>query len=178
MLFVNSISWLSMLCLPRGIHPLSLQSFSVLALESSANDTCTAVVTSSKQILSNVVIKQHSLFVFYQSCSSTFIISPSPCMKNSSLGRHRSTPAEYGWSSLTSNQHTIKHDRKPTAVQHALTEANMNVNGINGIAFTRGPGQHCLSYIWNNTCLIWFERYWRMPECQVKHCSLQHWTSH
>ncbi|KAG6369494.1 glycoprotease family-domain-containing protein [Boletus reticuloceps] len=35
--------------------------FTVLAVESSADDTCAAVVTSSRQILSNVVIKQHDL---------------------------------------------------------------------------------------------------------------------
>jgi N6-L-threonylcarbamoyladenine synthase len=31
----------------------------VLALESSADDTCAAVVTSSRKILSNVVLKQN-----------------------------------------------------------------------------------------------------------------------
>ncbi|OAX40142.1 peptidase M22, glycoprotease [Rhizopogon vinicolor AM-OR11-026] len=35
--------------------------FTVLGFESSADDTCAAVVTSSRQILSNVVVKQHSL---------------------------------------------------------------------------------------------------------------------
>ncbi|KAF8550480.1 peptidase M22 glycoprotease [Imleria badia] len=35
--------------------------FTVLAVESSADDTCAAVVTSSRQILSNVIIKQHDL---------------------------------------------------------------------------------------------------------------------
>ncbi|KIO06069.1 hypothetical protein M404DRAFT_999285 [Pisolithus tinctorius Marx 270] len=35
--------------------------FTVLALESSADDTCAAVVTSSRQILSNIVVKQHDL---------------------------------------------------------------------------------------------------------------------
>ncbi|KAF9237735.1 glycoprotease family-domain-containing protein [Melanogaster broomeanus] len=35
--------------------------FTVLAVESSADDTCAAVVTSSREILSNVVIKQHDL---------------------------------------------------------------------------------------------------------------------
>jgi N6-L-threonylcarbamoyladenine synthase len=33
--------------------------FTVLALESSADDTCAAVVTSSRKILSNVVLKQN-----------------------------------------------------------------------------------------------------------------------
>ena len=34
------------------------RTFTVLALESSADDTCAAVVTSEREILSNVVIKQ------------------------------------------------------------------------------------------------------------------------
>lgn len=37
--------------------------FTVLALESSADDTCAAVVTSSRRILSNVVVKQLRLSV-------------------------------------------------------------------------------------------------------------------
>lgn len=37
--------------------------FIVLALESSADDTCAAIVTSTRKILSNVVIKQNSMFV-------------------------------------------------------------------------------------------------------------------
>jgi 3'-phosphoadenosine 5'-phosphosulfate sulfotransferase len=37
--------------------------FSVLALESSADDTCAAIVTSTRKILSNVVIKQNSMSV-------------------------------------------------------------------------------------------------------------------
>lgn len=35
--------------------------FTVLAFESSADDTCAAIVTSSRKILSNVVIKQNHL---------------------------------------------------------------------------------------------------------------------
>ncbi|KAH7925135.1 glycoprotease [Leucogyrophana mollusca] len=37
------------------------RSFTVLAFESSADDTCVAVVNSSRKILSNVVVKQHDL---------------------------------------------------------------------------------------------------------------------
>lgn len=37
------------------------RSFIVLALESSADDTCASVVTSSREILSNVVVKQHDM---------------------------------------------------------------------------------------------------------------------
>ncbi|KAG8214290.1 hypothetical protein J3R82DRAFT_7423 [Butyriboletus roseoflavus] len=35
--------------------------FTVLAIESSADDTCAAIVTSSRHVVSNVVIKQHNL---------------------------------------------------------------------------------------------------------------------
>lgn len=47
----------------RNLRPQSLRQwrprhFTVLALESSADDTCAAVVTSDRKILSNVVIKQ------------------------------------------------------------------------------------------------------------------------
>ena len=40
--------------------------FNVLALESSADDTCAAIVTSTRKILSNVVIKQNSMSVSSQ----------------------------------------------------------------------------------------------------------------
>ncbi|KAH8107829.1 glycoprotease family-domain-containing protein [Cristinia sonorae] len=39
--------------------PSARRHFTVLALESSADDTCAAVVTSDRRILSNVVVKQH-----------------------------------------------------------------------------------------------------------------------
>ncbi|KAF8629169.1 hypothetical protein AX17_005754 [Amanita inopinata Kibby_2008] len=57
----------AMLQLQRWSSKCLLRSFSasrfftVLALESSADDTCAAVVTSSRQILSNVIIKQNNL---------------------------------------------------------------------------------------------------------------------
>lgn len=41
------------------------RTFTVLALESSADDTCAAVVTSDRKILSNVVISQHKQYVHY-----------------------------------------------------------------------------------------------------------------
>ncbi|KAI0812458.1 Gcp-like domain-containing protein [Irpex lacteus] len=43
-----------------GTPSLERRQFTVLALESSADDTCAAVVTSEREILSNVVISQHS----------------------------------------------------------------------------------------------------------------------
>ncbi|KAH8985695.1 glycoprotease family-domain-containing protein [Lactarius akahatsu] len=46
---------------PRGHRHLRTRLFTVLALESSADDTCAAVVTSTGQILSNIVVKQHHI---------------------------------------------------------------------------------------------------------------------
>jgi hypothetical protein len=51
--FVNKIA---------GVHR---RHFIVLALESSADDTCAAVVTSSGEILSNVVVKQNLVWVHH-----------------------------------------------------------------------------------------------------------------
>ena len=45
--------------------------FNVLALESSADDTCAAIVTSTRKILSNVVIKQNRMSVFNFQIHST-----------------------------------------------------------------------------------------------------------
>ncbi|KAJ3747362.1 Gcp-like domain-containing protein [Lentinula detonsa] len=50
----------------RTAHHLHLSRlFTVLAFESSADDTCAAVVTSDRQILSNVVIRQNDLVQRY-----------------------------------------------------------------------------------------------------------------
>ena len=45
---------------PRLITRRNARCFTVLALESSADDTCAAIVNSDKEIVSNVVMKQHS----------------------------------------------------------------------------------------------------------------------
>ncbi|KAG2071899.1 hypothetical protein BDR04DRAFT_478676 [Suillus decipiens] len=61
----------SLYCLSLNTNKISLahrtfrkhtgrRTFTVLGFESSADDTCSAVVTSSRQILSNVVVKQHN----------------------------------------------------------------------------------------------------------------------
>ena len=47
------------LLLPSPLRAVARRHFTVLALESSADDTCAAVVTSSRKILSNVVLKQN-----------------------------------------------------------------------------------------------------------------------
>ncbi|KAI0743176.1 peptidase M22 glycoprotease [Daedaleopsis nitida] len=53
--------------LPRRLVtlPARFRAFTVLALESSADDTCAAVVTSDRQILSNVVINQQAFVEEY-----------------------------------------------------------------------------------------------------------------
>ncbi|KAF9255712.1 peptidase M22, glycoprotease [Marasmius fiardii PR-910] len=83
--------------------------FTVLALESSADDTCAAIVDSNRRILSNVRIRQHEL--------------------------HES------WGGIHPAVAILAHQRNmPTAIKRALEEAQMNVNDVDGIAFTRGPG--------------------------------------
>jgi hypothetical protein len=73
----------TMLCARRRALSALLhrRSFTVLAIESSADDTCAAVVTSDKRILSNVVITQLSLCVHAYSTLEPF--SP-PIAMNSS----------------------------------------------------------------------------------------------
>ncbi|KZP34245.1 peptidase M22, glycoprotease [Athelia psychrophila] len=46
----------------RGLRtPRLARAFNVLAVESSADDTCASIVSSSRKILSNVVVKQHDI---------------------------------------------------------------------------------------------------------------------
>lgn len=40
-----------------------MRSFTVLAVESSADDTCAAVVGSDRRIYSNIVLKQNEVYV-------------------------------------------------------------------------------------------------------------------
>lgn len=59
--------------LPRCVYgsdavALARRNFTVLALESSADDTCAAVVTSERKVLSNVVISQHTQCVYFTRC--------------------------------------------------------------------------------------------------------------
>jgi hypothetical protein len=49
----------------RSVHPPARPPLTVLALESSADDSCAAVVTSSREILANIVIKQHHINARY-----------------------------------------------------------------------------------------------------------------
>ncbi|ESK93145.1 o-sialoglycoprotein endopeptidase [Moniliophthora roreri MCA 2997] len=94
-------------------HPLrnvvSFRTLTVLAVESSADDTCAAVVDSNQRILSNVVI--------------------------------RSFDELQKWGGIHPAVAILEHQRNmPIAVKRALEEAKMNVNDVDGIAFTRGPG--------------------------------------
>ncbi|KAF8891701.1 glycoprotease family-domain-containing protein [Infundibulicybe gibba] len=90
--------------------------FTVLAIESSADDTCAAVVKSSREICSNVVIKQHDLHEAYGG------IHPAVAIE----AHQRNMPL------------AVKR-----ALAEAKVDI---VKDIDGIAFTRGPGiGGCLS---------------------------------
>ncbi|KAJ7128876.1 Gcp-like domain-containing protein [Mycena crocata] len=93
--------------------------FRVLALESSADDTCAAVVDSERRIWSNVVVKQHKL--------------------------HEKVGGIEPLVALLAHQRNM-----PGAVRKALADANLDMDGIDGIAFTRGPGMMgCLNVACN-----------------------------
>ncbi|KAE9403981.1 peptidase M22 glycoprotease [Gymnopus androsaceus JB14] len=82
--------------------------FTVLAFESSADDTCCAVI-SDRQILSNVVIRQNDLVE--------------------------------KWGGIHPASAVLAHQANmPIAVKRAMTEANISIHDVDGIAFTRGPG--------------------------------------
>ncbi|KAI0818456.1 glycoprotease [Trametes gibbosa] len=102
----------------RPRHAFSRR-FTVIALESSADDTCAAVVTSDRKVLSNVIVNQQAYLEQYGG------IHPFIALK--------------------------AHQRNmPGAVQRALREANLTINDVDGIAFTRGPGiPGCLSVCGN-----------------------------
>ncbi|KAH7885615.1 glycoprotease family-domain-containing protein [Phlebopus sp. FC_14] len=90
-------------------HPSQCRPFTVLAIESSADDTCAAVVSSSHEILSNVIIKQHEI--------------------------HKTHGGIHPFRAIQSHQQNM-----PIAVRRALDEANVTMEDIDGVAFTRGPG--------------------------------------
>lgn len=94
----------------------SSRNFTVLALESSSDDTCAAVVHSSRHILSNVVIKQHHLHEGYGGIHPMIAIDAH--QRNMPLAVRR-------------------------ALREANVDISRDINGI---AFTRGPGMGgCLS---------------------------------
>ncbi|PFH51999.1 hypothetical protein AMATHDRAFT_141146 [Amanita thiersii Skay4041] len=107
-----------MLCLSRLTRlPFTLsRSFTVLALESSADDTCAAVVNDSHRILSNVVMKQNDLHEVYGG------IHPEVAIQ----AHQRNMPLAVQQALKDANVDIVKD--------------------IDGVAFTRGPGiGGCLS---------------------------------
>ncbi|EKM80844.1 hypothetical protein AGABI1DRAFT_112575 [Agaricus bisporus var. burnettii JB137-S8] len=103
----------------RSVSTLSRR-LNILAIESSADDTCAAVVNSSRQILSNVVIKQHDIHKQYGG------IQPIEAIHE----HQRNMPL------------AVKR-----ALTEAGIDI---VNDVHGIAFTRGPGMPgCLSVACN-----------------------------
>ncbi|KAJ7124908.1 glycoprotease family-domain-containing protein [Mycena epipterygia] len=102
----------------RSLHTTA-RPFLVLGIESSADDTCAAIVDASRRIWSNVVVKQHDLHE-----------------KNGGIEPRLAF---------------LAHQRNmPVAVRKALTDANIGMADVDGIAFTRGPGlSGCLSVALN-----------------------------
>ncbi|GAA5830146.1 hypothetical protein JCM3766R1_002798 [Sporobolomyces carnicolor] len=87
----------------------------VLGLESSADDSCAAVVSSSREILSNVVLKQNKI--------------------------HESFGGIHPLHAQEAHQRNL-----PVAIKLALERANVRLDDLDAIAFTRGPGMYgCLS---------------------------------
>ncbi|KAG6866607.1 hypothetical protein C0991_000717 [Blastosporella zonata] len=107
----------SRISLLRHSSPPSLpRSFTVLALESSADDSCAAVVSDAPRILSNVVIKQNSIHEVYGGIHPMYAIQ----------GHQHNMPLAVK-RALTEANLDIRKD-------------------IDGIAYTRGPGiGGCLS---------------------------------
>ncbi|KAF9467255.1 Gcp-like domain-containing protein [Collybia nuda] len=98
------------------LHCVARRHFTVLAVESSADDTCAAIVTSSRQILSNVVIKQHDLHEGFGGIHPMIAIE----------AHQRNMPI------------AVKR-----ALGEAKLDVSKDIDGI---AFTRGPGiGGCLS---------------------------------
>ncbi|KAG9039818.1 hypothetical protein FRB95_007245 [Tulasnella sp. JGI-2019a] len=108
-IILEEIKALAVAC--RSSTRRGYRNFTVLALESSADDSCAAVVDSRRNVLSNIVEKH-----------------PPYGNGNHQLGIHPYVAVE-------------RHQRNmPIVIQRALREAAMSMNDIDGIAFTRGPG--------------------------------------
>ncbi|KAI0082037.1 peptidase M22 glycoprotease [Panus rudis PR-1116 ss-1] len=92
-----------------NVTTLQQKHIKILGLESSADDTCAAVVTSQREILSNIVMRQDAEL--------------------------RQFGGIHPYVAIQSHQRNM-----PFAIRKALSEANLSINEIDGIAFTRGPG--------------------------------------
>ncbi|KAF8972941.1 Gcp-like domain-containing protein [Flammula alnicola] len=98
-----------------GCFPTRRQ-FTVLAIESSADDTCAAVVDSSRKIHSNIVMKQHDIHEVYGGI--------------------------YPMGAIGSHQHDMPFAVRRALDEAGLDFGR----DIDGVAFTRGPGMPgCLS---------------------------------
>src|SRR6266545_4829326 len=84
------------------------RSFTVLAVESSADDTCAAIVHSSRRIYSNVVIKQNEVYVYlsmtFYHLSADFPIQPRNIRRNISIQRNQFTSEQHGRTSSTQTE--------------------------------------------------------------------------
>ncbi|PPQ65012.1 hypothetical protein CVT26_015721 [Gymnopilus dilepis] len=109
--------------LGRGVSAINrvarTRSFTVLAIESSADDTCAAIVDSSRKIHANVVMKQHDI--------------------------HEEFGGIYPMSAIGTHQSNMPYAVRK-ALDDAGFDI---VRDIDGIAFTRGPSQPNLLFFYN-----------------------------
>ena len=160
---------------------LHLRHFTVLALESSADDTCAAAVTSSGRILSNVVLKQNHVYVPFNSALPKS--SPEILYRHEPFGGihpYRAVQAHQrnmvrSSSPRVTSRWSLKLIGQPIAVRRALKDACISATDVDGIAFTRGPGQYLLSSFQCLSCppRLW-SRYdrlsWRWFQCSKDAC--------
>ncbi|KAL0578568.1 Mitochondrial tRNAs modification protein [Marasmius crinis-equi] len=118
--------------------------FTVLALESSADDTCCAIVDSDRRILANVRIKQNELHEQYGGIYPAAAVMAHQrnmvsvlFIRRVVIGadlRRATIPCEVDLADA------VYLSAQPVAIKRALEQAKMDVNDVDGIAFTRGPG--------------------------------------
>ena len=120
-------------------------------IESSADDTAVAIVDgATKKILSNIVMKQHAQCVLELSNSYRLASSWTVVIISHQIfgGIHPNVAIQWHQRNLVSITQTslivspLIRRHQPFAVQQALKNANMRVQDVDGIAFTRGPGIH------------------------------------
>jgi len=146
----SPLSPFSRLRVVLGTRP-HLRHFTVLALESSADDTCAAVVTSSGQILSNVVLKQNHVYVSlrFNPPNPHLILSidMNPSAVFTLTGQCK--PTNKIWCVPVHSAPLALFTKllgQPIAVKKALKDACISAVDVDGVAFTRGPGPYFLSY--------------------------------
>ena len=134
-------------CFAHSINRLRPYSrrFTVLAVESSADDTCAAVVTSTRQILvrdrgflgsKTRALRQQICSV---QCGDQATRHELFTWRHSPLRGYPAASEEYGMSSLHFGEYVL-NAMQPQAIARALQEAELQPSDLDGIAYTRGPG--------------------------------------